>query len=126
MPTSSTSAASPSPRSSTRRDATPPAPRSASPRPARSRSSPAAGGGAAPPQGRLLRPAADGRGGGAGAAAVRSAFLALAPVVPTLARRAGLPTTLPWPDAVALTFDDGPHPQGTPAVLEILAAARVP
>ncbi|MHB1537147.1 MAG: polysaccharide deacetylase family protein [Solirubrobacteraceae bacterium] len=24
----------------------------------------------------------------------------------------------------ALTFDDGPHPQGTPAVLEILAAAR--
>ena len=25
--------------------------------------------------------------------------------------------------AVALTFDDGPHPQGTPAVLELLAAA---
>jgi peptidoglycan-N-acetylglucosamine deacetylase len=25
----------------------------------------------------------------------------------------------------ALTFDDGPHPQGTPAVLEILAAANV-
>jgi peptidoglycan/xylan/chitin deacetylase (PgdA/CDA1 family) len=25
----------------------------------------------------------------------------------------------------ALTFDDGPHPQGTPAALEILAAARV-
>jgi peptidoglycan/xylan/chitin deacetylase (PgdA/CDA1 family) len=24
-------------------------------------------------------------------------------------------------DAVALTFDDGPHPQGTPAVLELLA-----
>ncbi len=26
----------------------------------------------------------------------------------------------------ALTFDDGPHPQGTPAVLELLAAAQVP
>lgn len=26
-------------------------------------------------------------------------------------------------DGVALTFDDGPHPQGTPAVLEALAAA---
>ena len=26
----------------------------------------------------------------------------------------------------ALTFDDGPHPQGTPAVLEILAGADVP
>jgi peptidoglycan/xylan/chitin deacetylase (PgdA/CDA1 family) len=25
----------------------------------------------------------------------------------------------------ALTFDDGPHPQGTPAVLDVLAAARV-
>jgi peptidoglycan/xylan/chitin deacetylase (PgdA/CDA1 family) len=24
------------------------------------------------------------------------------------------------PDAVALTFDDGPHPEGTPAVLEVL------
>lgn len=27
---------------------------------------------------------------------------------------------------VALTFDDGPHPHGTPAVLDALAAARVP
>jgi peptidoglycan-N-acetylglucosamine deacetylase len=26
-------------------------------------------------------------------------------------------------NAVALTFDDGPHPQGTPAVLDVLAAA---
>ncbi len=24
-------------------------------------------------------------------------------------------------DAVAITFDDGPHPEGTPAILEILA-----
>ncbi len=28
-------------------------------------------------------------------------------------------------EGYAITFDDGPHPQGTPAVLEILAAARV-
>jgi peptidoglycan/xylan/chitin deacetylase (PgdA/CDA1 family) len=28
-------------------------------------------------------------------------------------------------DAVALTFDDGPHPQGTPAVLELLAREGV-
>ena len=28
-------------------------------------------------------------------------------------------------DGVALTFDDGPHPEGTPAVLECLAAASV-
>jgi peptidoglycan/xylan/chitin deacetylase (PgdA/CDA1 family) len=27
---------------------------------------------------------------------------------------------------VALTFDDGPHPQGTPAILEALAEAGVP
>ena len=26
-------------------------------------------------------------------------------------------------DGVALSFDDGPHPQGTPAVMEVLAAA---
>jgi peptidoglycan-N-acetylglucosamine deacetylase len=57
---------------------------------------------------------------------VRSAFLALAPVVPAVARRAGLPTRLETPGAVTLTFDDGPHPQGTPAVLEILAAAAMP
>jgi peptidoglycan/xylan/chitin deacetylase (PgdA/CDA1 family) len=28
-------------------------------------------------------------------------------------------------DGVALTFDDGPHPEGTPSVLEILARARL-
>ncbi|HUY59555.1 MAG TPA: polysaccharide deacetylase family protein [Solirubrobacteraceae bacterium] len=26
-----------------------------------------------------------------------------------------------WPQAVAITFDDGPHPEGTPRMLEILA-----
>jgi peptidoglycan-N-acetylglucosamine deacetylase len=30
---------------------------------------------------------------------------------------------LPRADGVALTFDDGPHPEGTPAVLEALASA---
>jgi peptidoglycan-N-acetylglucosamine deacetylase len=50
---------------------------------------------------------------------------ALAPIVPHAAASLALPRTLP--DAaggVALTFDDGPHPEGTPAVLEILARAH--
>jgi peptidoglycan/xylan/chitin deacetylase (PgdA/CDA1 family) len=34
----------------------------------------------------------------------------------------GLRRTLDAPDAVALSFDDGPHPEGTPQILEILAA----
>lgn len=39
------------------------------------------------------------------------------------ARHWGIPTRLPdGAPQVALTFDDGPHPEGTPAVLEILAA----
>lgn len=33
---------------------------------------------------------------------------------------------MPLDGAVALTFDDGPHPQGTPRVLELLAAAGQP
>ena len=36
------------------------------------------------------------------------------------ARALDLPRTLPTP-GVALTFDDGPHPEGTPLVLEALA-----
>jgi peptidoglycan/xylan/chitin deacetylase (PgdA/CDA1 family) len=48
---------------------------------------------------------------------------ALAPLVPSLCRPLGIPRTLPGDEpTVALTFDDGPHPQGTPAVLEALAA----
>ncbi|MGA9859011.1 MAG: polysaccharide deacetylase family protein [Solirubrobacteraceae bacterium] len=39
------------------------------------------------------------------------------------AARLGLPRTLPGPTGVALTFDDGPHPEGTPAVLELLDSA---
>jgi peptidoglycan/xylan/chitin deacetylase (PgdA/CDA1 family) len=30
---------------------------------------------------------------------------------------------MPWNDAIALTFDDGPHPEVTPRVLDLLAAA---
>src|SRR3954452_13452328 len=45
----------------------------------------------------------------------------LAPHAPPLARALGIPRTLAEPDgSVALTFDDGPHPEGTPAVLEVL------
>jgi peptidoglycan/xylan/chitin deacetylase (PgdA/CDA1 family) len=51
---------------------------------------------------------------------------ALAPVNAAAARALGIPRTLgPGTDqAVAVTFDDGPHPEGTPAVLEVLARAR--
>jgi peptidoglycan/xylan/chitin deacetylase (PgdA/CDA1 family) len=48
---------------------------------------------------------------------------ALAPVSPDAARALGLARTLPGSAGVALTFDDGPHPEGTPAVLEVLARA---
>jgi peptidoglycan/xylan/chitin deacetylase (PgdA/CDA1 family) len=58
----------------------------------------------------------------------------LAPHVPAAAARLGIARTLPngteagtearaGGAGVALTFDDGPHPEGTPAVLELLAAA---
>jgi peptidoglycan/xylan/chitin deacetylase (PgdA/CDA1 family) len=46
---------------------------------------------------------------------------ALAAHIGPLARVYGLERRLDRGDAVALTFDDGPHPQGTPAVLDVLA-----
>jgi peptidoglycan-N-acetylglucosamine deacetylase len=46
----------------------------------------------------------------------------LAPVNRDAAAALMLPRTLPA-NGVALTFDDGPHPEGTPAVLEVLARA---
>jgi peptidoglycan-N-acetylglucosamine deacetylase len=46
-------------------------------------------------------------------------------VVPSVARTFGIPLRLPGSDGVALTFDDGPHAEGTPATLELLRAARV-
>jgi peptidoglycan/xylan/chitin deacetylase (PgdA/CDA1 family) len=49
---------------------------------------------------------------------------ALAPVSATAAAALNLPRTITTGRAgVALTFDDGPHPEGTPAVLETLARA---
>jgi peptidoglycan/xylan/chitin deacetylase (PgdA/CDA1 family) len=57
----------------------------------------------------------------------------LAPHIAPFARRLEIPRTLGelaavaappvarWPQAVAITFDDGPHPEGTPRMLEILA-----
>jgi peptidoglycan/xylan/chitin deacetylase (PgdA/CDA1 family) len=45
---------------------------------------------------------------------------ALAPLVPAIGRRLELVLRQDDLDGVAVTFDDGPHPQGTPAVLETL------
>ena len=50
---------------------------------------------------------------------------AAAPVVPPLAGLFGIALRLPARRGIALTFDDGPHPQGTPAVLAELARAGV-
>jgi peptidoglycan/xylan/chitin deacetylase (PgdA/CDA1 family) len=63
---------------------------------------------------------------GAAAAAATAAWSlpALAPLVPPLCAALNVDRTFAGePDAVALTFDDGPHAQGTPAVLDGLAAA---
>src|SRR5436305_10436022 len=49
-------------------------------------------------------------------------LLALAPVVPRIAASAGIPLRLDRPHPT-LTFDDGPHPQGTPRVLDALDQA---
>jgi peptidoglycan/xylan/chitin deacetylase (PgdA/CDA1 family) len=46
----------------------------------------------------------------------------LAPHVPRAAYALGIERTVPG-EGVALTFDDGPHPEGTPAVLDVLEAA---
>jgi peptidoglycan-N-acetylglucosamine deacetylase len=56
------------------------------------------------------------------AAGVAVGYLApgLAAPVPALRRPLGVADRIDDAGAVALTFDDGPHPQGTPAVLETL------
>jgi peptidoglycan/xylan/chitin deacetylase (PgdA/CDA1 family) len=48
---------------------------------------------------------------------------ALAPVVPAIGKALPVVLRQPGAEGVALTFDDGPHPQGTPAVLETLREA---
>jgi peptidoglycan/xylan/chitin deacetylase (PgdA/CDA1 family) len=62
-------------------------------------------------------------GAGLAAATAVHAVPALAPVVPAIG--GALPVVLRQDGAegVAITFDDGPHPQGTPAVLETLREA---
>ena len=59
---------------------------------------------------------------GAGAGAAWS-LPALAPLVPALAQALGVPRRRDGGSGIALTFDDGPHPEGTPAVLGLLAGA---
>jgi peptidoglycan-N-acetylglucosamine deacetylase len=56
----------------------------------------------------------------AAAGAVWHAGPSLAPVVPPLGRALDVVLRDEELDGVALTFDDGPHPQGTPAMLETL------
>jgi len=48
------------------------------------------------------------------------------PLLPGLRRLLGVADRTRSGRGFALTFDDGPHPQGTPAVLELLAGAGVP
>jgi peptidoglycan/xylan/chitin deacetylase (PgdA/CDA1 family) len=59
-------------------------------------------------------------GAGSSAAAVLHAGPALAPIVPGIGRTLQIELRQSGVDGVALTFDDGPHPQGTPAVLDVL------
>ena len=59
-------------------------------------------------------------GAGAAAAAVLHAGPALAPIVPGLGQALDVEMRQPGAEGVALTFDDGPHPQGTPTILETL------
>jgi peptidoglycan/xylan/chitin deacetylase (PgdA/CDA1 family) len=64
--------------------------------------------------------------GVAGVAVAGHTLPALAPHVPLLCGPLGIEDRTASGEGYALTFDDGPHEQGTPAVLEILAASRTP
>src|SRR5260221_9007872 len=48
---------------------------------------------------------------------------AAAPVAPFVAAAFRIPRRLEPPAGISITFDDGPHPQGTPAVLHELERA---
>ncbi len=63
-------------------------------------------------------------GAAVGAAAVVHAAPALAPLAPGVGSRLGIVRRQDGVEGVALSFDDGPHPQGTPIVLEILREAK--
>lgn len=60
-----------------------------------------------------------------GAVAAAWSLPALAPLCPAVAAGVRVRRTAASEDGVALTFDDGPHPQGTPQVLELLRDAGV-
>jgi peptidoglycan-N-acetylglucosamine deacetylase len=62
-------------------------------------------------------------GAGLSAAALAYAGPALAPVVPRIGESLGIQRRRDEEEGVSITFDDGPHPQGTPAVLEVLREA---
>lgn len=49
---------------------------------------------------------------------------AAAPIAPFVAAAYDIPRRLPHSDGIALTFDDGPHREGTPAILEVLRERR--
>jgi peptidoglycan-N-acetylglucosamine deacetylase len=61
----------------------------------------------------------------AGAAALGYALPALAGALPALRAPLGIEDRTASGRGYALTFDDGPHPRGTPAVLEVLAGEGV-
>ena len=58
------------------------------------------------------------------AAATAWSLPALAPIMPSVCRAVGVRRRLAGSEpAVAVTFDDGPHPEGTPAMLDALERA---
>jgi peptidoglycan-N-acetylglucosamine deacetylase len=60
------------------------------------------------------------------AAAAAWSAPALAPIFPPVCHAIGVARRLPpGTRGVALTFDDGPHPEGTPALLDLLGEAGV-
>lgn len=63
---------------------------------------------------------------GSGAVLVAQWLPAAAAVSPAMARLVGVAATLASDRGVLLTFDDGPHRQGTPAVLTLLGRANAP
>jgi peptidoglycan/xylan/chitin deacetylase (PgdA/CDA1 family) len=81
---------------------------------------------------RAPRPSAGGARGSRLAAAIGGAAMAgyvlpaLAPHLPALCGPLGIEDHAAGGEGYALTFDDGPHAAGTPAVLEVLAATQTP
>jgi peptidoglycan-N-acetylglucosamine deacetylase len=63
--------------------------------------------------------------GALGATVTAYSLPALAGVSHSLRSPLGIHDRIPEPGRVALSFDDGPHPEGTPRVLSILATAGV-